>query len=254
MGGQQQHRGGKMADKTTIQDINAKLEKTRQKVDSYDNKNTQFFFLFGMSFLALLCTASYGYFVAMWIFIVLAVACIPPIVFFGRKAAKYKIVMDAMISQKQTYEKCEQLILVLCALVGKEITIDKLACLLYYADFGYYEFADRSRSITGIDYYVRANHKGGLSPCPEHLDEIMDDMAKNGRLTKIRQDTYATSASAEDTFTTAERFIIGYVIRQYGNRTASELLQSLSKEAPLVATRKDERISYALADYRGTKF
>lgn len=156
-------------------------------------------------------------------------------------------------------KKYEQVIIYLCSKLDREIRgKKKLAKLLYFVDFDYFE--KFQKSITGDIY--KAYPKG---PLPTALSEVSDAMSKKGTL-KIETvqewgEEYAPTevfkCSIEpDTsvFNKTEIKMLNRVAHLYGGLNGEQLAQLSHAEAPYTATELYKEIPYEFTYYRGTDF
>ena len=156
-------------------------------------------------------------------------------------------------------KKYQQVIIYLCSKLGGEIRgKKKLAKLLYFADFDFYE--KFQKSITGGVY--SAFPKG---PLPSELGSITAVMEKKQELkiTSVREwgEQYAptevykclvdpdTSVFSEDEIKMLDR-----VASRYGNLNGEQLAELSHAEAPYTATEPYKEIAYEFTYYRGTDF
>ena len=154
--------------------------------------------------------------------------------------------------------KYEQAILYLCGKLGGEVKgKKKLAKLLYFVDFDFFE--KNNQSITGDAYKALP-----MGPFPATLDAITKDMEKTGILNiKIVNEydgynpTEVYSAKTEpDTsvFNTDEKKMLDRVIARYGKLNGKQLEDLTHAEAPYIGTEPGKVIAYELSSYRGTDF
>lgn len=135
----------------------------------------------------------------------------------------------------------------------------KLAKLLYFIDFDFYELCEKS--ITGDTYYAR-----DMGPLGAKLQEQLEAMLKDN-LIKIHQERTSGQAELEptivyeangtpDTSLLAEEEIrmIQRVARKYGRLNGKQLEDLSHSEAPYVGTEPHQPIPYELSIYRGTEF
>lgn len=133
----------------------------------------------------------------------------------------------------------------------------KLAKLLYFADFDFYE--KHQESITGDVYRALP-----MGPFPIALEEITSDMAKN-KIIKIDQvggnnvynptETYCLTIPLENNiFTEDEKKMLDRIVLKYGHLNGTQLEELSHAEAPYIGTELKNEIPYELAFYRGTDF
>lgn len=155
-------------------------------------------------------------------------------------------------------KKYENTVLYLCQKLDGEIRgKKKLAKLLYFADFDFYE--KYARSITGDTYRALP-----MGPFPTALEDMTARMSKSDSLDiesvdnggsyhptevyrcKIEPDT---SLLSDD-----ERCMLDRIALKYGNLNGKQLEELSHAEAPYVGTELREEIPYELSYYRGTDF
>lgn len=155
-------------------------------------------------------------------------------------------------------KKYQSVITYLCQRLGGEIRgKKKLAKLLYFADFDFYE--KTQKSITGDTY-----HALPMGPFPMALDEITSEMAKNNTIvikhTKSRADynpteVYRCVEKTEPTnLNNEEKKMLERVVTKYGHLNGKQLEELSHAEAPYIGTELKSEIPYELAFYRGTDF
>ncbi|TSC90743.1 MAG: helix-turN-helix domain protein [Candidatus Berkelbacteria bacterium Licking1014_96] len=156
-------------------------------------------------------------------------------------------------------KKYEQVIIYLCSKLGGEIRgKKKLAKLLYFADFDYFE--KFQKPITGDIY--KAYPKG---PVPVALNEIITAMSKKGNL-KIDTvqewgeeyaptEVYKCSIKADiSVFTKNEIKMLNRIAHLYGRFNGEKLAILSHAEAPYTAAEPYKEIPYEFTYYRGTDF
>lgn len=154
-------------------------------------------------------------------------------------------------------KKYKETILYLCDKLGGEIRgKKKLAKLLYYVDFDFFE--KNHKSLTGETYKALP-----MGPFPETMTKIIGSLIKEKKLIfkveKERADflpteIYECAAKPENIFSKAEKEILDRVVRLYGELNGKQLEDLTHAEAPYVATEPKKEIAYELAYYRGTNF
>ena len=155
-------------------------------------------------------------------------------------------------------KKYEQAILYLCGKLGGTVKgKKKLAKLLYFADFDFFE--KNNQSITGDTYKALP-----MGPFPTMLESVAKDMEKNGMLNvKMVEEfngynpTEIYSAKIEpDTsvFSADEKKMLDRVIARYGQLNGKQLEDLTHAEAPYIGTEPSQTIAYELSSYRGTDF
>jgi uncharacterized phage-associated protein len=162
--------------------------------------------------------------------------------------------MSSLLNQK----KYEATIAYLCQKVGGKIHgKKKLAKLLYFADFDFYE--KNQKSITGDIYKALP-----MGPFPVALEEVTAAMAKHKILT-IEQtggkngyhptETYCCTTSIESkALTVEEKKMLDRIVLKYGHLNGTQLEELSHAEAPYIGTELKNEIPYELAFYRGTDF
>ena len=156
-------------------------------------------------------------------------------------------------------KKYQQIILYLCQKLGGEVRgKKKLAKLLYFVDFDFYE--KYQKSITGDVY--KAFPKG---PLPSALNDIIAEMSKKKMLHvgsaqewgKEYAPTEAYRCIAEpnvSVFKPEEKKMLDRVASRYGNLNGEQLAELSHAEAPYSATEPYREIHYEFSYYRGTDF
>mgnify|MGYP003394075856 FL=1 len=155
-------------------------------------------------------------------------------------------------------EKYKQVILYLCAKLGKEVRgKKKLAKLLYFVDFDFFE--KNQKYLTGDKYKALP-----MGPFPVSLETITKEMVKEKTLDVkslderdgyIATEVYACLKDPKvSAFSTEEKEILDRVIMKYGHLNGKQLEDLTHAEAPYSGTKPNEEIFYELAFYRGTDF
>lgn len=156
-------------------------------------------------------------------------------------------------------KKYEQVIIYLCSKLGGEIRgKKKLAKLLYYLDFDFFE--KFQKSITGDIY--NAYPKG---PLPSMLGEITADMVKKGLLeVKSKKEWGEEYAPTEifkcstkpdiSVFNKDEIKMLNRIAKRYGALNGEQLAELSHAEAPYSATELYKEVPYEFTYYRGTDF
>lgn len=130
----------------------------------------------------------------------------------------------------------------------------KLAKLLYYVDFDYFE--KFQKSLTGDIYKALP-----MGPFPINMEKILADMVSEKKiiikLEKKRSDynpteIYEINQKSNGTFIEDELKIINRVILKYGHLTGKQLEDLTHAEAPYIGTAPNQEIAYELSFYRGT--
>lgn len=155
-------------------------------------------------------------------------------------------------------KKYQQVILYFChSLKGEVRGKKKLAKLLYFADFDFFE--KNQTPITGDRYKALP-----MGPFPVSLEIISAEMKKKGlldiqaipeRAGYIPTEVYcATAKPDKSVFSKEEIKMLDRVITKYGHLNGKQLEDLTHQEAPYVGTESQQEIPYELAYYRGTDF
>lgn len=155
-------------------------------------------------------------------------------------------------------KKYEQAIIYLCFKLGREIRgKKKLAKLLYFADFDFFE--KNQKSITGDSYKALP-----MGPFPISLDAIAKKMAKEKILSienvgeregYIPTEVYKCASDPDlSVFTEEEIKMLDRIVKKYGNLNGKQLEDLTHAEAPYLGTEPKKIIPYELSYYRGTDF
>ncbi len=155
-------------------------------------------------------------------------------------------------------KKYQNTILYLCQKLGGKIKgKKKLAKLLYFVDFDFYE--KYQKPITGDTYKALP-----MGPFPVELEEITTEMSKKKilgvssveeRKGYLSTEIY-TCISLPDTslFSSDEIKMLDRVAIKYGHLNGKQLEELSHSEAPYIGTKLKEEIPYELSFYRGTDF
>ncbi|HAI74509.1 MAG TPA: hypothetical protein DCS28_00535 [Candidatus Moranbacteria bacterium] len=155
-------------------------------------------------------------------------------------------------------EKYKQVILYLCAKLGKEVRgKKKLAKLLYFVDFDFFE--KNQKYFTGDKYKALP-----MGPFPVSMEKITKEMVKEKAL-KIEAVQEHSGYNATEIykclqdpkislFSKEEKEMLDRVIMKYGHLNGKQLEDLTHMEAPFSGTKQNEEIFYELAFYRGTDF
>ena len=156
---------------------------------------------------------------------------------------------------KISEKKYKEVILYLAEKLGGEIRgKKKLAKLLYFVDFDFFEKFEKS--LTGDVYKALP-----MGPFPATMEKILADMVKEKKISikheKERADynsteIYKTKKKAEVNFSEEERQILDRVVLKYGHLSGKQLEDLTHAEAPYIGTAPNQEIAYELAFYRGT--
>lgn len=155
-------------------------------------------------------------------------------------------------------KKYQQAVLYFCWKLGKEIRgKKKLAKLLYYLDFDYYE--KHQKYFTGETY-----KKLPMGPFPVSLGQMAVSMAKKKQLVvkKVGEwdgynptETYKMLQKPDiSVFSAEEKKMLDRIIKKYGHLNGKQLEQLTHSEAPYIGTEDKKEIPYELSFYRGTDF
>ena len=155
-------------------------------------------------------------------------------------------------------KKYKQAILYLCKNLGGQVRgKKKLAKLLYYADFDYFEMTQKH--LTGDTYKALP-----MGPVPVSLEKITKLMQKEKSLDVqtekehegyIPTEVYKCIAEPDlSVFKPEERKMLDRVVLKYGHLNGKQLEDLTHAEAPYSGTKPNEDIFYELAFYRGTDF
>lgn len=155
-------------------------------------------------------------------------------------------------------KKYESAVLYLCQKLGGEIRgKKKLAKLLYFADFDFYE--KYARSITGDVYRALP-----MGPFPNSLEEMTSLLSSKNALTIESVESggtfhptevyKATSLPNASALSKEEMFMLDRIALKYGHLNGKQLEELSHGEAPYVGTELREEIPYELAYYRDTDF
>lgn len=163
--------------------------------------------------------------------------------------------LDDMALHKKKYQ---QVILYFCSQLNGEVRgKKKLAKLLYYADFDYFE--RNQTAITGDVYKALP-----MGPFPTSMDVVTSEM-KEKKLINIKTVSerqgynptevyYSIAKPDTSVFTKNEIKMLARVITMYGHLNGKQLEDLTHQEAPYVGTKLKGEIPYELAFYRGTDF
>lgn len=155
-------------------------------------------------------------------------------------------------------KKYQNAILYLCKELGGEVRgKKKLAKLLYFADFDFYE--KYQKSITGDVYKALP-----MGPVPAALAKVTNEMIKKHILkveqVQERQDYNPTEvyhclvAPDLSIFNAEEKQMLARVVKRYGRLTGKQLEDLTHAEAPYASSKLNEVVPYEFTYYRGTDF
>ena len=153
-------------------------------------------------------------------------------------------------------KKYQNVILYLSSKLGGEIRgKKKLAKLLYFVDFDYFE--KEERPITGEVYKALP-----MGPYPVHMESMVKDLvtAKKLFIESVEEvpgyyptEIYRSKSEPDRSmFNEDEIKIIDRVVLKYGHLSGKQLEDLTHAEAPYIGTKPNEEIAYELAFYRGT--
>lgn len=154
--------------------------------------------------------------------------------------------------------KYQDTIFYLCQKLNGEIRgKKKLAKLLYFADFDFYE--KNEKSITGDIY-----KKLPMGPFPTALDDITASMAEKNFIVIERveelvgynpTEVYRCISDHEASkLNSEEKKMLDRIAIKYGHLNGKQLEDLSHAEAPYVASEFKQEIPYEFAFYRGTDF
>ena len=155
-------------------------------------------------------------------------------------------------------KKYQDAVLYLCQKLGGTVRgKKKLAKLLYFADFDFYEKYEKS--ITGDTYNALP-----MGPFPSSLDEITTAMVDKKQISIERMEgkedynpteVYTCLVEPKDgALDNTERKMLDRIVTKYGHLSGKQLQELSHAEAPYIGTLLKQEIPYELAFYRGTDF
>ncbi len=155
-------------------------------------------------------------------------------------------------------KKYQNTVLYLCQKLGGEVHgKKKLAKLLYFADFDFYE--KYQKSITGDKYTALP-----MGPFPSSLDDVTTNMVEKKEIviTQVKKqegyhatEVYRCLVDPKDSVLDNEEVkMLDRITVKYGNLNGKQLEELSHAEAPYVGTLLKHEIPYELAFYRGTDF
>lgn len=155
-------------------------------------------------------------------------------------------------------KKYENAVLYLCQKLNGEVRgKKKLAKLLYFADFDFYE--KNQKSITGDIYRALP-----MGPFPTALDTVTERMTKSkimtvdqieGREGYSPTEVYRSLGKPDlAVFDKGETEMLDRIAVKYGHLNGKQLEELSHAEAPYIGTELKKEIPYELAFYRGTDF
>lgn len=139
------------------------------------------------------------------------------------------------------------------ALKGKK----KLAKLLYFADFDYYEKYEDY--LTGDEYRAQP-----MGPLPINMTKVVSKLEQEKKV-KVEYEkipgleneceVYSSHIKPDlSVFSKREKAMLDRVIQTYGNLSGGQLENLSHQEAPYTGADLGKQIMYELAMYRGTDF
>ncbi len=155
-------------------------------------------------------------------------------------------------------KKYQNAVLYLCQKLKGEVRgKKKLAKLLYFVDFDFYE--KNEKSITGDVYKALP-----MGPVPSALEEITTEMTKK-KLLDVQHveeregynptEVYRCLEQPDlSVFDAEEKKMLDRIVLKYGHLTGKQLEELSHAEAPYIGTELRKEIPYELAFYRGTEF
>ena len=156
-------------------------------------------------------------------------------------------------------KKYQNTLLYLCKKLNGEVRgKKKLAKLLYFVDFDFYE-KTQNKSITGDTYLAYP-----MGPFPVALDDVSMALAK-GKSISVEQveeregynptEVYRCLVEPDlSVFDEDEIKMLDRVVVKYGQLTGKQLEELSHTEAPYIGTELRKEIPYELSFYRGTDF
>ena len=155
-------------------------------------------------------------------------------------------------------KKYKNVLLYLCQKLNGEVRgKKKMAKLLYFADFDFYE--KTQKSITGDTYLAYP-----MGPFPVALDDISNTLTKKKAIsidqveeregynpTEIYRSLIEPDLSV---FNEEEIKMLDRVVTKYGQLNGRQLEELSHTEAPYIGTELKKEIPYELSFYRGTDF
>lgn len=155
-------------------------------------------------------------------------------------------------------KKYQNAVLYLCQELSGEVRgKKKLAKLLYFIDFDFYEKYEKS--ITGDTYKALS-----MGPVPSALVSVTEEMIKM-KMLEIHKETEFEGYLPTDIyrslqkpdlsiFSKEEMRILKRVVKHYGHLSGKQLQDLTHAEAPYTAAKPNEEVPYEFTYYRGTDF
>lgn len=155
-------------------------------------------------------------------------------------------------------KKYQNAVLYLCQKLNGEIRgKKKLAKLLYFVDFDFYE--KNQKSITGDIYRALP-----MGPFPITLDVVTETMTKNNIITVDQVEEHKGYNPTEvyrcvkkpdmSVFEKKEIQMLDRIILKYGHLNGKQLEELSHAEAPYASAEAYQNIAYEFSYYRGTDF
>lgn len=158
-------------------------------------------------------------------------------------------------------KKYRNVILYLSSKLGGEIRgKKKLAKLLYFVDFDYFE--KKEEPITGDIYKALP-----MGPFPVHMESIIKELVKSKKISidSIKERPEKPDYNATEIYRSIEKpdgkvfnddeiKVLDRVVLKYGHLSGKQLEDLTHAEAPYIGTKANEEIAYELSFYRGTDF
>ncbi len=152
-------------------------------------------------------------------------------------------------------KKYKEVVLYLVGKLGGEIRgKKKLAKLLYFVDFDFYE--KFQKSLTGDVYKALP-----MGPFPVTMEKVLADMVDEKKIAlKLKKERvdfnpteiYIAKNKTECGFSKEEQQILDRVVLKYGHLSGKQLEDLTHAEAPYIGTAPNQEIAYELSFYRGT--
>ena len=155
-------------------------------------------------------------------------------------------------------KKYENAILYLAQKLGGEIRgKKKLAKLLYFADFDFFEKYE-------IPFTGEVYKRLPMGPFPIHLEEILEKLKNDGKMSINSTEEFENYLPTEiykgiqppdiSSFTAEEKAMLERIVQKYGLLTGKDMENLTHAEAPYIGTEDNKEIMYELAFYRGCCF
>ena len=155
-------------------------------------------------------------------------------------------------------KKYQNAVIYLCQELRGEVRgKKKLAKLLYFIDFDFYE--KYAKSITGDIYKALP-----MGPVPSALVSVTEEMIKMKILEVKKENEYEGYIPTEiyrsikkpdlSIFSEEEIRMLKRVVKRYGHLSGKQLQDLTHAEAPYTAAKPNEEVPYEFTYYRGTDF